>query len=99
MRLAFLDNAAIGQCRPDVAGELTWVGIIGVDHVSDLTGERDEAGGVDGGVLGNPQAPVAEDEGRPARIREPGPCGVAPPRVPLFGAGSPAPSGTSPGRA
>src|SRR5581483_11460784 len=38
--LALLDDAAVSQRRADVAGECIRIGIVRVDHVTDLGGER-----------------------------------------------------------
>src|SRR6478736_4078624 len=40
MRLALFDLTAAMQARPDVAGEISWIGIARIDPVADLPGER-----------------------------------------------------------
>ena len=40
VRLALLDDAAVAQRRADVAGEGVGIGIVRIDHVAHLGGER-----------------------------------------------------------
>src|SRR6476646_7260054 len=42
MRLTLLDHASVAQGHADVAGEVVWVRIVGIDAIADLLGQRDD---------------------------------------------------------
>src|ERR1043165_9917381 len=64
MRLAFLDHAAVAQGGADVAGEVVRIGIVRIDPVADLGGERHDGRLAHRGVGKIAQAHVAPHEAR-----------------------------------
>src|SRR3954471_17773536 len=62
VRLALLDHAAVAERHADVAGEVVGIGIVGVDAVADLLGQRDHRGLPHRFIGEIAQAHIAADE-------------------------------------
>ena len=63
VRLPFLDDAAVAERHAHVAGVALRIGIVRVDDVADLRGEREHARIADGLVAERGEADVAAHEG------------------------------------
>src|SRR4051812_46583282 len=62
VRLALLDHAAVAQCHADVTGEVIGIGIVGINAVTHLLGEREHRRLPHGFVGEVTQAHIAADE-------------------------------------